>query len=163
MDVDRDHETRVTKLRFVHEIEALMEELDVSQVELARRLNVSEARVSQVLDGSQNLTLATISAIGTALGVRWWPQPVEIPGCSHDDMPAWVLRPQAVARMQCAAPPSELVQQDRQEWKLLLHDLASQASFSDSVIRTPTKCAMLVYDDETYGESLEARVRPEFA
>ena len=52
-------------------IAGLLESLGMSQRELARRLSLSEGRVSQILSGEDNLTLRTLAAIGWALGVRF--------------------------------------------------------------------------------------------
>jgi transcriptional regulator with XRE-family HTH domain len=48
-----------------------MEELGISQTELARRLGVGDAAVSRVLGEARNLRLSTIADYGTALGVRF--------------------------------------------------------------------------------------------
>ena len=47
-----------------------MEDLDISKSELAKRLSKSKAYVSQILDGSRNMTLGTLSDICFALGVK---------------------------------------------------------------------------------------------
>ena len=44
---------------------------DVNQTELAKRLGVTSGRVSQVLNGGQNLTLRTLESIADALGARF--------------------------------------------------------------------------------------------
>ncbi len=44
--------------------------LDLSQKQLAERLGVSAARVSQILKGNDNLTLKSLVAVAAALGVR---------------------------------------------------------------------------------------------
>ncbi len=49
-------------------INRLMREHDVSQAELARRLGVSEARVSSMFSNDKNFTLRTIGRIIHALG-----------------------------------------------------------------------------------------------
>lgn len=46
----------------------VMEREGVSQRELARRLKVSPSRVSQMLDGGRNLTLATLGEAFHVLG-----------------------------------------------------------------------------------------------
>ena len=51
------------------EIEAAMDVRGVTQAELAKRLNVSEARVSQILaDNGANLEARTVARIARALG-----------------------------------------------------------------------------------------------
>jgi transcriptional regulator with XRE-family HTH domain len=52
-------------------ISALLQELGLSQADLARRLGVTKGRVSQILSGRQNMTLRTLAAIGWALGVSF--------------------------------------------------------------------------------------------
>lgn len=47
-----------------------MREHKTNQSELAVRLGVSEGRVSQILNGRQNLTCKTIEALGEALGAE---------------------------------------------------------------------------------------------
>jgi transcriptional regulator with XRE-family HTH domain len=46
----------------------VMDQQGVSRTELARRLGKSKAYVSQMLDGSANMTLRTIADVFTALG-----------------------------------------------------------------------------------------------
>ncbi|MGA2033656.1 MAG: helix-turn-helix transcriptional regulator [Thermoguttaceae bacterium] len=48
----------------------VMEDMGVSRLELAKRLGKTKGYVSQLLDGSANMTLRTISDIFTALGGR---------------------------------------------------------------------------------------------
>jgi transcriptional regulator with XRE-family HTH domain len=50
---------------------ALLQELGLSQADLAGRLGVTKGRVSQILSGRQNMTLGTLAAIGWALGVSF--------------------------------------------------------------------------------------------
>src|SRR5947208_2850834 len=57
-------------------VTALLRSLTISQRELARRLNVSEARVSQIVSGAENLTLRSLAALGWALGVRFELDPI---------------------------------------------------------------------------------------
>jgi transcriptional regulator with XRE-family HTH domain len=77
-------------------IEALLESIRVSQRELARRLGVSEGRVSQLLSGRENLTLRTLGALGWALGVRFELNPVPMadragtPAQADPPSPAWL-------------------------------------------------------------------------
>lgn len=57
-----------------------MEDKDVSKVELARRLNKSKSHVSRLLDGSRNMTLASLSDMCFAIGIT--PEvkiPVDLP------------------------------------------------------------------------------------
>jgi transcriptional regulator with XRE-family HTH domain len=56
---------------------ALMQHEHVSQVELARRLGISQAYVSKMLSGTQNLTLATLAdafhVLGRSLRISYGP------------------------------------------------------------------------------------------
>ena len=53
---------------FIRQIESAMESADINQTELAKRLKVSEGRVSQVLNNPGNLTLRKIVEYVRALG-----------------------------------------------------------------------------------------------
>ena len=46
-----------------------MEEKDMSEVDLARKLNTTPSNVSQILNGNRNLTIDTICEISMALGM----------------------------------------------------------------------------------------------
>jgi transcriptional regulator with XRE-family HTH domain len=48
-----------------------MDASQLSQADLAKKMGVTESRVSQVLSGERNLTLKTLAQFGTACGVRW--------------------------------------------------------------------------------------------
>jgi transcriptional regulator with XRE-family HTH domain len=72
---DKEYDTLVAENRFVTdiqmEIERAMEDQNISQAELARALEISEARVSQVLAGNgKNLQARTIARIAHILGLR---------------------------------------------------------------------------------------------
>lgn len=49
-----------------------MREKGVNQKELAERMGITDARVSQLLSGNGSPSLKTIQRIGEALGVRFW-------------------------------------------------------------------------------------------
>ena len=55
---------------FIAQIENRLQELELSQNELARKLGVSEGAVSQMLNNPQNLTLKTIAKYACALGIK---------------------------------------------------------------------------------------------
>ncbi|SPF52212.1 hypothetical protein SBA4_4930003 [Candidatus Sulfopaludibacter sp. SbA4] len=55
---------------FIAQIEKKMGSLPISQIELARRLKVSEGAVSKLLNNPQNLTLRTIAKYSRALGIK---------------------------------------------------------------------------------------------
>jgi transcriptional regulator with XRE-family HTH domain len=55
---------------FITQLEKKMESLPMSQAELAEKLNLSESRVSQILNGSHNLELKSIIKYARALGLK---------------------------------------------------------------------------------------------
>jgi transcriptional regulator with XRE-family HTH domain len=55
---------------FIAQMEKRLEDLGLSQAELARRLAVSEGAVSKVLNSPQNLTLETIAKYARALQTK---------------------------------------------------------------------------------------------
>ena len=55
-------------LDFTERIVATMEEKKISRVELARKLGVSKAFVSKMLNGNPNLTIKSMMSIADALG-----------------------------------------------------------------------------------------------
>ena len=55
---------------FIAQIEKRLEDLGLSQTELARRLGVTEGAVSKVLNNPQNLTLETIAKYARALQTK---------------------------------------------------------------------------------------------
>jgi transcriptional regulator with XRE-family HTH domain len=77
---------------------ALRSSLKLSQRELARRLGISESRISQVLAGGENLTLKSISDLGWAMGVRFELVPAPVgdrsptPAASDPPPPRWLRR-----------------------------------------------------------------------
>lgn len=102
---------------------ALLESLGKTQRELARRLGVSEGRISQILSGAENLTLRTLAAVGWALGVRFQLDSVPMadrqgtPAQDDPPVPAWLglLRPRSalvfrdVSRPETKKPAPALV------------------------------------------------------
>lgn len=52
-------------------IHELLEREGISKAELAERLGISKARISQLFDGSRNLTLRSLADIGWALGIEF--------------------------------------------------------------------------------------------
>jgi transcriptional regulator with XRE-family HTH domain len=73
----------------------LMDVQGVSRTELARRLGVSKAHVTRLLEGSRNMTLRTVSDLFTALG-----QTVEL----KDAAPTPAAKPKQQARPVAGAP-----------------------------------------------------------
>ena len=67
---DPDYEFDRLAIEIGEQIVAHMERQEVSQSDLARRLGVSRARISQILRGSDNLTLKSIVAVAVGLDCR---------------------------------------------------------------------------------------------
>jgi transcriptional regulator with XRE-family HTH domain len=82
-------------------VEAVLASGQISRRELAQRLGVTEARVSQLLSG-RNITLHSLAQLGWALGVRFSLMPTSMgtdrsatPACA-DPEPGWMSRMQDV-------------------------------------------------------------------
>lgn len=79
-------------------VAALLESHGISQRELAERLELSEARVSRLLQGAENVTLKTIADVGYALGIRFTLAPVPFddrrgtPAAEDPVPPGWIDR-----------------------------------------------------------------------
>ena len=76
---ERINESEETKREFAQEefildvseeIWALLESQGMTKVEIAEKLNKSQAYISQILNGSRNMTLRTLSDIAFALNCR---------------------------------------------------------------------------------------------
>lgn len=101
-DVRRAFEEELLFGEVTDTVSGLVDAAGVSQRELARRLGVSEARISQILSGSENLTLRSVAALGWALGVRIGVSPSQMqnragtPAESDPPAPVWLnaLKPQ---------------------------------------------------------------------
>jgi transcriptional regulator with XRE-family HTH domain len=81
----------------VEQVRALMQDLGLSQRDLAHRLKVTDARMSQILSGRENLTLRTVADLGWSSGVRFTlvAEPVDREGtpAKHDPPPPrWLAR-----------------------------------------------------------------------
>lgn len=70
----------------VETVRALCGGLGLTQRDLARRVGVSDARMSLILSGRENLTLRTLSDLGWASGVRF--EVVAVPLEDRSDTPA---------------------------------------------------------------------------
>ena len=58
-------------LEFMGAIHRQMEESNVTQEEMAQRMGVTQARVSQMLDFTGNVTVRTLGRAACALGCEW--------------------------------------------------------------------------------------------
>jgi transcriptional regulator with XRE-family HTH domain len=67
---DPEYQAEKLSLAVTEEIARLMVEQEVSKADLARRLGVSKARVTHLLNGTPNMTLKTIAAASAALGTE---------------------------------------------------------------------------------------------
>ncbi|HEC98660.1 MAG TPA: XRE family transcriptional regulator [Nitrospirae bacterium] len=64
---DLEFRTEEIILDFTEKIVTMMEKKNISRAELARRLNVSKAFVTKMLNGNPNLTIKTMVSIADAL------------------------------------------------------------------------------------------------
>lgn len=104
-DVRRTYEQELLFGEATETVGALLKSLEIPQKELAKRLGVSEGRISQILSGGENLTLRTLADLGWALGLRFDLDPVPMdreerlstPAAGDPPAPPWVhYRRQAV-------------------------------------------------------------------
>ena len=70
LEQDIDYQAELVKLAIAELLLSRMEQMDISRSELARRMNVSRARVTQILAGYANLTVSTMAAAAAALGTK---------------------------------------------------------------------------------------------
>ncbi|MEA2494467.1 MAG: hypothetical protein QOJ29_2378 [Thermoleophilaceae bacterium] len=66
-DARAAYERRSLSEQLLAAVDHFMRERNVTQLQLARELGVSEGRVSQILSGDQNLTLKTLASVAAAL------------------------------------------------------------------------------------------------
>ncbi len=67
---DPDYEFTKVAIDVGEQIVARMEERGMTQADLARKMGVSRARISQILRGNDNLTLKSIVAVAIGLDSR---------------------------------------------------------------------------------------------
>ncbi len=67
---DPDYEFDKLALELGEQIVARMEEQGMTQADLARKMDMSRARINQILRGSDNLTLKSIVAVAIGLDAR---------------------------------------------------------------------------------------------
>lgn len=95
-DIRRAYEQELLFGEATETIAGLIASLGITQRELAKRLAVSEGRVSQILSGAENLTLRTLADVGWALGVEFELNPVPMankagtPALDDPPAPAWL-------------------------------------------------------------------------
>lgn len=96
----------------IHVVTGMMEAGGISQRELARRLGVSEARVSRLLHDSENLQLSVVAALGRAVGIRFGLVPIPFedrsgtPAAKDPPPPRWIGEERRlVARTTSASGP----------------------------------------------------------
>jgi transcriptional regulator with XRE-family HTH domain len=83
---------------------ALINELGITQRQLAERLELSESRMSRILGGTGNVTLKTLADVGAALGLRFHLTAEELPdrdqGPAADDgpLPKWLVPARSAKR-----------------------------------------------------------------
>ncbi len=96
-DVRRAFEEELLVAEATDTLEAYMESVGLSRKELARRLGVSPGRVTQILSGSQNLTLRSLAGAAWAMGLRLQLEPAATdragtPAQDDPPPPAWISR-----------------------------------------------------------------------
>jgi transcriptional regulator with XRE-family HTH domain len=95
-EVRRVYEEELLVGEATETIAGLLTSLGIPRKELARRLEVSAGRVSQILSGAENLTLRSLGALGWALGIRFNLRPVAMadrrgtPAEDDPQAPAWL-------------------------------------------------------------------------
>jgi transcriptional regulator with XRE-family HTH domain len=92
------YEEELLRGEAVEVIADLLADHGISRKRLAERLGVGEARVSRILSGRENATLATIAELGDALGVRFALVPIPYedregtPAADDPPPPEWLDR-----------------------------------------------------------------------
>ena len=102
-EIRRAFEEELLVMEATDTVGGLLESLGLSQKELAERLGVTAGRVSQILSGSENLTLRSLGALGWALGIRFDLAPSSManrqgtPAVNDPESPSWLgrMRPQS--------------------------------------------------------------------
>ena len=89
----REYEKELLIGSFTDWMHDYLDEASVTRKELAERLGRSAGRVSQILAGSENLTLGSIADLGWALGIRFRltgePMNREGTGAGDEVVPEW--------------------------------------------------------------------------
>jgi transcriptional regulator with XRE-family HTH domain len=83
LEDDAEYLTELQILHFTKLVVDKMQELKISRVELANRLDVSKAFVTKLLNGNPNMTIKTmvtiLNAIGCRLNLGVYPKGFEVP------------------------------------------------------------------------------------
>jgi transcriptional regulator with XRE-family HTH domain len=82
----RGYEHELLYSEVIEHLRAIAAGVGVSQHALAERLGVSDARVSRIMTGRENLTLRTLADLGWALGLRF--EVVAVPLADREGTPA---------------------------------------------------------------------------
>jgi transcriptional regulator with XRE-family HTH domain len=112
-EVRRAYEEELLVAEATETICALVDELGITQRELAERLQLSEGRISQILSGGRNLTLRSLAGLGWALGVKFDLSPsamsaeerVGTPAINDSAPPSW-LKPTTMAEVRWVPRPN---------------------------------------------------------
>jgi transcriptional regulator with XRE-family HTH domain len=81
----------------IQTVRGLMKTNGINQRELAERLGVSEARVSRILNDSENMKLSVVAALGRAVGIRFALAPIPFadrsgtPAAADPPAPEWLV------------------------------------------------------------------------
>jgi transcriptional regulator with XRE-family HTH domain len=92
------YEEELLRGEAVEMVGGMLKDLGISQKELAERLEVGEARVSRILSGRENATLATLASLGHALGLRFalvatpYEDRGDSPAAEDPPPPPWLAR-----------------------------------------------------------------------
>lgn len=99
----------------IETVAALIASHEISQRELAARLGRSEARISRILKGGENVTLKTVADLGYALGIRFALVPVPFadrtgtPAAGDPVAPEWLeVQREGLAASASAEVPADL-------------------------------------------------------
>jgi transcriptional regulator with XRE-family HTH domain len=112
LDAQHAYEQELLVGASVDLVNALIGESRITQRELAKRLGVTEGRVSQILSGEHNMSLKKLASLAWALGIRFELVPVAIPeraatpAVNDPDPPGWLdsLRTRRYEREGIGAP-----------------------------------------------------------
>jgi transcriptional regulator with XRE-family HTH domain len=96
LEAQRAYEEELLVGMTIDLVNALVDGSGISQRELAKRLGVSEGRVSQILSGRENVSLRKLADLAWSLGVRFEIVPVALedrrgtPAANDVSPPSWI-------------------------------------------------------------------------